>query len=255
MTVQSYLAFPPQVNPVLAKAMQGTLVPQITFQNPYLEAYGRSIPQDGFGGDLVDLVQLDKDVIAYVADVSGHGVAAGMLMGMVKTALRYGLMLNQRLPKLLEGINGVLPFVKEPNMYATFAGLRLNHGGELEYSIAGNMPLLHYRRSREEVVRLSMQQFPLGLFPGVGYESQHVPCTAGDLFAIFTDGLVETMDAWGEEFGLQRLEGVLRELAARPLSEIYRAALDAVHLHGRQSDDRTLMLIRMLGCDGECHAA
>jgi len=188
----------PQMSPVLARAMQRTLVPPITFENAHLEAYGRTIPRDTVGGDLVDLVASDRDVVAYVADVSGHGASAGMLMGMVKTAVRYGLMFGQHLPALLEGINGVLPAVKEPNMYATFAGLRLDGASEMEYIVAANMPLLHYRQSRKDVVRLSMEQFPLGLFPAANYSSGHVTCATGDLVAIFTDGLVETTDACEE---------------------------------------------------------
>jgi serine phosphatase RsbU (regulator of sigma subunit) len=235
------------MNPVFARTMQRTLVPPITFKNGHIEADGRTTPREAFGGDLVDLVTSDGDVIAYVADVSGHGVSAGILMGMVKTAVRYGLMFGQRLPALLNGINGVLPSVKEPHMYATFAGLRVGEHDQVEYITAGNVPLLHYIHARKEVVRLSMEQFPLGLFPDVEFVSGRVPYALGDVFAMLTDGLVETTDAWAEEFGLQRLENVLRDSAGQSLSEIYEAAMDAVHRHGNPSDDRTLMLVRVLG--------
>ena len=92
-----------------------------------------------------------------------------------------------------------------------------------------------------------MEQFPLGLFPDVEFVSGRVPYALGDMFAMLTDGLVETTDAWEEEFGLQRLENVLRDSAGQSLSEIYEAAMDAVHRHGNPSDDRTLMLVRVLG--------
>ena len=249
----SFVESPPQACQALARAMQRTLVPPIAFESARLEAYGRTTPRDAFGGDLSDLVASDVDTVAYVADVSGHGVSAGMLMGMVKTAARYGLMFGQRLPELLDGINRVLPSVKEPNMYATFAGLRLAGTREMEYIIAGNMPVLHYRHSRREVVRLSMEQFPLGLFPAASYSSNRIDCAPRDLFAIYTDGLVETTDVWEEEFGLQRLENVLCEFADRRLPDIYHAALDAVGRHGRQADDRTLMLVRVLAPTGDSH--
>jgi serine phosphatase RsbU (regulator of sigma subunit) len=249
MTIQEFnlIGLPPQVNPAFARAMQRTLVPPIAFENSRLEAYGRTTPRDAVGGDLVDLVTSDGDVIAYVADASGHGVSAGMLMGMVKTAVRYGLMFGQRLPALLEGINSVLPSVKEPNMYATFAGLRMGGRGEVEYITAGNVPLLLYSQARRSVIRLSMEQFPLGMFPDVQYSSGCVTCAPGDVFAMLTDGLVETTDAWEEEFGLQRLEKVLWNFAGEPLVEIYNAAIEAVHRHGDPFDDRTLMLVRVLG--------
>ena len=124
--------------------------------------------------------------------------------------------------------------------------IRSNGSEQLEYIVAGNMPVLHYRRSQNDVVRLAMEQFPLGLWPAANYSSGHVTCATGDVFAIFTDGLVETMDAWHQEFGLHRMERILRESASGSLAEIYEAAIDAVARHGEQSDDRTLMLVRVL---------
>jgi serine phosphatase RsbU (regulator of sigma subunit) len=251
MTVRepNFVEHAPDMSVAFARVMQSTLVPPVAYRDARAEAYGRTVPHAAVGGDLVDLVTSASDVIAYVADVSGHGASAGVLMGMLKTAVRYGLMFGQHLPALLEGINRVLPSVKDPAMYATFAGLRLDEASEMEYIIAGNVPLLHYRQSRKDVVRRSMVQFPLGLFPAANYSSGRVNCQAGDLFAIFTDGLVETRDAREEEFGLQRMENVLCKFAGRPLVEIYDAALDAVRRHGEQADDRTLMLVRVLGPD------
>jgi phosphoserine phosphatase RsbU/P len=239
--------YPTYVSQTLARAMQRTLVPPVTYRDARIEAYGRTIPREAVGGDLVDLVTSGASVFAYVADVSGHGVSAGVLMGMVKTAARYGLWFGQGLPALLEGINSVLPAVKEPHMYATFAGMRFDGSHGIEYTVAGHLPLLHYRHSRKEVIRLSMDQFPLGLFPDAGYASGHVTCAPGDLFAMVTDGIVETTDAWDEEFGLARLERVLCESAHRPLARVYDVALEAVRQYGEQADDRTLMLVRVLG--------
>lgn len=196
---------------------------------------------------LADLVASDANVFAYLADVSGHGIPAGVLMGMVKTAVRQGLLFHQSLPELLDGMNRVLPAVKEPHMYATLAGLQFHGAGEAEYTAAGHPPLLHYRRSENDVVRRGMEQFPLGLFLSATYASGRVPCGPGDLFALVTDGIVETTDAQEEEFGLDRLAQLVSRLAARPLPEIFETVLAAVARHGAQRDDRTLLLVRVLG--------
>jgi len=116
------------------------------------------------------------------------------------------------------------------------------------------MPLLHCRQSRNDVLRLSMEQFPLGLFADIGYSSSRIDCAAGDLFAMFTDGFVETSDAWEGDSGLQRLENVLCECAGLALPDIFDAAIDAVGRHGKQADDRTLMLVRVLAPRGYSHA-
>src|SRR5262252_5401028 len=97
MTAQeaSFIDSLPPMSLILARGMQRTLVPRIAFRDAHVKAYRRSIPRGAVGGDLVDLVASDGDTVAHVADVFGHGLSAGMLIGMVKTAVRYGLMFRQ----------------------------------------------------------------------------------------------------------------------------------------------------------------
>jgi hypothetical protein len=230
-----------------AQAIQTTLAPPVQYRGSRLEAYGRTHPSDAVGGDLVDLVESDGSVFAYVADVSGHGIPAGVLMGMVKTAIRQGLLLHQPLSSLLESINRVLPGVKEPSMYATMAGLRFSDPAKAEYAAAGHLPLLHYRQAQKDVVRWTSEQLPLGLFPDLVYATQCVPFGFGDMFAIVTDGLTETVDKHEEDFGLERLEQLLLQNAGRALPEIFDSVLAAVSRYGSQQDDRTLLLVRILG--------
>jgi sigma-B regulation protein RsbU (phosphoserine phosphatase) len=139
-----------------------------------------------------------------------------------------------------------MPAVKEPNMYATLAALRFDGSNEAEYIAAGHVPVLHCRRRQRDVVRCSMDQFPLGLFEGVSYDSVRIRYEPGDLFALVTDGVVETGWSDDEEFGLQRLGRILNGVAERSLPEIFEAALEAVARHGAQHDDQTLLLVRTL---------
>jgi hypothetical protein len=230
-----------------AQAIQKTLAPLVQYTNSELEAYGCTRPSDAVGGDLVDLVEADGSIFAYVADVSGHGIPAGVLMGMVKTATRQGILLRQPFCSLLQSINRVLPAVKEPSMYATMAGLRFGDPAKAEYATAGHLPLLHYRHAHKDVVRWTAEQFPLGLFPELTFATLYVPCETGDIFAISTDGLTETVDERDEDFGLERLEQLLVQNAGRTVPEIFDAVLAAVSQYGSQQDDRTLLLVRMLG--------
>jgi serine phosphatase RsbU (regulator of sigma subunit) len=230
----------------LAEAIQSTLVPSVAYKDRHLEAYGQTIPQDRIGGDLLDLVADRREVIAYVADVSGHGFRSAVLMAMVKTAMRYGLLLGQSLPALLDGVNRVLPAVKESSMFATLAGLRFDGSHEVEYIAAGHLPLVQYRRRQRDVVGCNAGHFPLGLFEVDGYVSTRIHFEPGDVFALVTDGVVETADSQEAEFGLERLENILCNMAGYPLSEIFETAVAAVTRHGTQRDDRTLLLIRAL---------
>ena len=231
----------------LALAIQNLLVPAVAYEDKHVEVYGQTIPKEDLGGDLVDLVAAGRDIIAYVADVSGHGLSAAVLMAMLKTAVRYGLNVGQALPALLDGLNRVLPAVKEPNMYATLAGLRFDGSNEVEYITAGHVPLLQYRRRQRDIVRCrSRAQFPLGLFEDADYISRRVRYEVGDVFALVTDGVVEATDQHEGQFGFEGLEQILCDSAERPLSEIFEAALTAVTRHGIQRDDQTLLLVRVL---------
>lgn len=233
-----------------AHAIQNTLAPPITYKSTFLEVYGHTLPSEMVGGDLVDLAVTNNSVLIYLADVSGHGIPAGVLMGMVKTAMRQGLSFQRSLPALLDGVNDVLPAVKEPHMYATLAGIKFEQstGSEMkaEYILAGHFPLLHYRKSANDVARCGMEQFPLGLLPGSAYASTRVKCGPGDIFAIMSDGLTETEDANDEEFGLARVENLLLQHAAKPLPEIFQSVIAAVAQYGKQQDDRSLLLARIL---------
>jgi cytochrome c oxidase subunit IV len=229
----------------LAHGIQRTLVPDIDWRSESVEVYGFSMPSEEVGGDLVDFVSTKVGWLGCLADVSGHGIKAGVLMGNLKTALRLGLVEGHSLSAILGRANRVLPAVKEPEMYATVAVLRPTGAGIIEYALAGHLPILHYRATNKLVSRCGMEQFPLGLMPECNYESRTVACEAGDFFALLSDGIVETEDASGLEFGLERFERLLTENAAHPLKDIGNRIMTEVAAFGIRRDDQSLLLIRV----------
>ena len=229
----------------LAHGIQRTLVPAIDCDTQSVEVYGLSVPSEEVGGDLVDFVVTDAGWLGCLADVSGHGIRAGVLMGNLKTALRLGLGEGHSLPAILDSANRVLPAVKEQEMYATVAALRPTGAGLIEYALAGHLPILHYHAARKDVSRCRMEQFPLGLIPEFNYESATVACETGDLFALLSDGIVETEDASGSEFGLERVERLLTENGTHPLKDIANRIMTELAAFGARRDDQSLLLIRM----------
>jgi serine phosphatase RsbU (regulator of sigma subunit) len=230
----------------LAHGIQATLVPTLSFQTPKFEVYGKSIPSTEMGGDLIDVIQSDGSLLAYVADISGHGLPAGQLMGMLKTAMRVSLQFHQQPVALLESADRVLPVVKAPEMYATLALLYFDGSAQAEYALAGHVPILHYRECSRNTARLSTEQFPLGLIPGSRYASQRVSYSPRDLFLLLTDGITEVANERDEEFGLARLERLLTQHAAQPLGQIWELVMGEVKQHGVQQDDQSLLLLRVL---------
>jgi len=231
----------------LAHDIQATLVPTLSFQTASFEVYGKSIPSTEMGGDLIDIIESDGSLLAYVADISGHGLAAGQLMGMLKAAVRVSLQFHQQPVALLESADRVLPAVKEPGMYATAALLYFDGSVQAEYALAGHVPILHYRHCSGDTAQLSMEQFPLGLIPGGSYASRRVSYSPHDLFLLLTDGITEVVNERDEEFGLARLERLLSQHAAQPLAMIWEVVMREVKQHGVQQDDQSLLLLRVRG--------
>ena len=231
----------------LAERLQATLVPPLSLKTSWLEVEARSIPSSRMGGDLADALIADDSVTCYVADVSGHGIAAGVLMGMVKTAVRMSLLRGDDLGGIMQSLHRVLPGLKEPNAYVTVAGLRFLNPALVEYSTAGHLPILHYQHKTGAINHLAVEQFPIALIASADYIASATECENGDIFVMLTDGIVETVDARDEEFGFTRIEDMLLENASRPLAEIAQLILRASAAHGSQIDDQTILLARITG--------
>jgi serine phosphatase RsbU (regulator of sigma subunit) len=237
----------------LAHGIQKTLVPPISLRTDLFEIYGVSQPSDKVGGDLVDAVMLPNgDLIAYVADIAGHGLPAGILMGMLKTAARTALLdaatghPSESLPALLEKLNRVLPDVKEPQMYATLTAFRLNADGSAWYAMAASPPVLHWSPHRGELCLMQEEQYPLGLLPVSGFTGEAIVLMPGDMLVVATDGVLEICDKTEEEFGLSRLQQAIAANARRPLPELAQAILEKACAFGKQTDDQTLLVIRRM---------
>jgi hypothetical protein len=234
----------------LAHSIQKTLVPLISRRIVAFDVFGISEPSEKVGGDLVDLVELPNgDTVAYLADIAGHGLQAGILMGMLKTAARTVLTDEPGkdgviLTMLMARLNSVLPQVKEAQMYATFTGMRLNLDGLLFYGMAASPPLLHWNASTGKVSRIQKEQFPLGLLDVTDFSSQGLVVERDDVVLVATDGIYEVSSGLDVEFGIDALELLLAQHARRPLPELAALILAAVRKYGKQVDDQTLLLVR-----------
>jgi hypothetical protein len=219
----------------LAHGIQKTLVPPVRLRTELFEVYGISEPSEKVGGDLVDAVLLPNgDLVAYLGDIAGHGLPAGILMGMLKTAARTALLdatsgqPGESLPALLEKLNRVLPDVKEPQMYAT----------------AASPPVLHWRAHQRDARRVEEQQFPLGLLPVSEFTGEAIELGEGDLLVVATDGVLDLANRKGEEFGIDRVEEAIAGDAHGALEGLARTILTRARDFGKQADDQTLLVIR-----------
>jgi serine phosphatase RsbU (regulator of sigma subunit) len=155
------------------------------------------------------------------------------------------LLRGETLEGVLQALQRVLPGLKEPNAYITFAGLRFSAPNQAEFSTAGHLPILRYCHRTRTTERLALEQFPVGLIPGAEYRASVVPCGEQDLFLLLTDGIVEVTDKQDQEFGLERVERLLLENASRSLAEIADLILGEAGQYGPQMDDQTILLARI----------
>jgi Stage II sporulation protein E (SpoIIE) len=228
----------------LAEKVQQTLAPALALRTAAYEIHGRSIPSSQMGGDLLDAVSDGGSIACYIADVAGHGIAAGVFMGMVKSAARTALLKPRPMEQLLADLNRVLFEVKAGSAtYVTFACVQCGEGGKVEYALAGNGPILHYRARSKAVARLAMEQFPLALFANAKFESGEIEVEHGDILALMTDGLPEAANAADEEFGFDRIGEIVARNAQGSLETLADRLFAEVRRHGAQTDDETLLVV------------
>lgn len=228
----------------LAREIHQVLVPSIERGLGGFEFYGRSVPSGEVGGDLVDVVELEGQAwMAYVADVSGHGVSSGLLMGMVKSAIRMRTRTATTASDLLTELNTVLQPLKHPTMFVTLALVSFDGDGRLEFSVAGHLPILRVL-SDGTVEEITVANLPVGMMPGTRFTQAPLSCSPGETLALVTDGLTEVVDRRDREFGLERLKEILAAHRDQPLELMASGLLQGVRAHGAQFDDQTWLFIR-----------
>jgi serine phosphatase RsbU (regulator of sigma subunit) len=229
---------------VMAAEIHRVLVPPIHKIIASFEVYGISVPSGEVGGDLVDLAVDGLSWTGYVADVSGHGLSAGLLMAMFKTAVRTRAKEVSSGEMLMEVHRALYP-LKTPNMFATVAVLQWT-GQVFNLALAGHLPLLHYLHSSGEVREYPAFDLPLGVLPEQTFGSTEVRCQSGDILVLLTDGLTEVFDKNGREMGIGPVKDVLVRSAAQGLPELSASIRQTALNFGRQNDDQTMLIIRNL---------
>jgi hypothetical protein len=230
----------------LAAEIHRSLVPDLSLKTGEFELFGASFPSGAVGGDLVDVVADNNGWFAYVADVSGHGVPAGVLMSMTKSAVRMRLASRANDSALLSDMNNVLKPLLTSNMFVTFAYAACNGGPDLAFSSAGHVPLLHCQALSGRIEQCSAANLPLGILPDQRFASGRLHLDPGDIVAIVSDGFTETFGSEGSEFGMMGIEEVVQGARNKELREISAELRSRVREYGRQRDDQTILLIRRL---------
>lgn len=201
------------------------------------------------GGDYYDFIELEGGRLAVViADVSGKGLPAAMLMPAAQIALRTLASSGKKICEILQELNHVLLEATDRARYATlFYGALNLQTGHLRYVNAGHLPGLLFRASGGEVEWLSAGGPPVGLMEDVTFQAGEVHLSPGDLLLLYTDGVVEAENCDSEAYGEERLVDLVRGIRLESCQRI----IDSVHqsvaeflCEADQADDLTLITVR-----------
>jgi len=237
----------------LAAEVQKRLLPPQPPSNGAATLAAFALPARTVGGDYYDFLDLGGGRIGIaVADVSGKGIAAALLMSVVQASLRV-ISADRDVPlsQLAEKMNRFLYKSSGANKYATFFYAQIEGDGRrLRFINAGHNPP-YLARSTEtgmEITELGAGGPPLGLFPEIQYEEADLELRPGDLIVAFTDGVPEALNGEGEEFGEERLKELLRGSGGRGAEEISARISSQVRDWmgaAEQHDDVTIVVMKV----------
>jgi len=235
----------------LAHDIQMGMLPREFPKSSRFELAARLMPARSVGGDLYDFI-LDGDRLFFlVGDVAGKGVAAALFMAVTKTLFRATVQAEPSLGGVLGKVNRELCRDNERSMFVTaFAGWLDLRTGEVEFGNAGhNLP---YRVSGDLTVKpvTGGHGVAMGVLADHEYKTGTLRLEPGEALFLCTDGVLEALDARGEQFGAARLVHHLAATARAPAEVVVRELVSAVAdfaKGARQFDDITVMSLRYEG--------
>ena len=234
----------------LAADIQNRLLPKSYPAVDGFELIGWSRPARHVGGDYYNLLPRPGGrLAAVVADVSGKGMPAALMVSTAHSALNLLLDRAEIGAELVERLNRHILDTSAPNKFITLLLAEIDPpSGGVHYVNAGHNPALLVRGDGGRVEELAPGGLPLGMFTG-SYRDGRAELRRGDLLCLFSDGITEAEEPGGEEFGPGRLADLLRRGAEHPLGELVRE-IDRGTLEfaqgADQADDQTLVLLRRL---------
>ena len=177
-------------------------------------------------GDYCDIIVHDGELYFILGDVSGKGMAASLLMSNLHAIFHSLIPSNLGLGELMARANRLLVGSSLANQFATLVCGKANSDGEVEVVNAGHLPPLLIKNGVKG--ELDHAGLPLGMFCDTQFESRKVNLKSGDSLLLFTDGVTETVNADGAEFGNHRLCELMTNFASGSPSDLISHCLGHV---------------------------
>lgn len=244
----------------IAREVQMHMLPQELPVMKTLDYAGICKPALGVGGDYYDFLQLAEGRFGIaLGDVSGKGLPSALLMASLQGMLRsHAFLRRNHVAELIKKINVLMGRSTSVNRFATFFyGQYDESHRSLTYVNAGHNPPVLLRPSTAfhantgscVVTHLNASGPVLGVFEDATYQQRRITLRRGDVLLLFTDGITEAMNLYGEEFGEDRLVSMVMEnrtMKAAELENLILNRVDAFSVGTVQHDDLTLVVIKVV---------
>ncbi|HVI10732.1 MAG TPA: SpoIIE family protein phosphatase [Candidatus Binatia bacterium] len=230
----------------LARELQMRLLPQTLPRMPHLEVAAKFVPARAIGGDLYDFIPYSLSRLGIViGDVSGKGAPAAIYAALVSGILRSHAPIEPAPAEMLSAVNLSLA---ERRIEAQFVSLIYavwdDENRTLLVANSGLPRPVYLHGGKTSVIEAT--GLPLGLFDNASYEEFHFAMKPGDMFVLFSDGILDARSRSGEMFGRARVEKLISECSQRSPGCVVESIFNAVAEHSagvEAFDDQTVVAL------------
>ena len=228
-----------------AQRIQQSILPKGVPQYKGYEIAGRTVAAEIVNGDFYDFIPMSESILGLaIADASGHGLSAALVVRDVYMGLRMGVDRDFKIIRTLQKLNKILHRSRLTTKYVSLFYGELEENGTFIYSNAGHNPPFVLKEGDEHHF-LREGGLILGPTPDATYNRGYIELSAGNVLCMYTDGITEAHSEEDEEFGLDRLIDLVRLNREKPAQEIVSTVLNAIEMWGRAGeDDRTVVIVK-----------
>jgi phosphoserine phosphatase RsbU/P len=218
------------------------------------------LPEVGFGsfftstkgvcGDYYDIILARRDRVAVIiADVAGKGIQSSMVMIMLRSILHLVTNTTKTAGTILDWVNKGITGKIDMDHYATVALVNYNPAEHtLEYASAGHQPMLLWHAKTREIETVRQKTDPIGVERSSVYSDLTLTVNTGDIIILYTDGLIETLNKDGHQYGLENLSKVIvdnHSMTAKELATEVKHHIQAFTGTASVHDDQTLLVMKI----------
>jgi serine phosphatase RsbU (regulator of sigma subunit) len=212
----------------IARRVQEALVPAGSFSTPRAEVRSAYIPSEALSGDFYDYFMQGDLLYLFVADVSGHGLPAAILVSLLKSYIHLEADPRSSLAEVMTRLNNFLFTVSLPTQYATAQLFRIDPSGNLVFSNAAHPPFLLYQRACGKTSLIEEASNLLGAMPDMEFAERKLSVAPGDTLFVYTDGLTDRRNAAGEFYAIERVASLLEQSRDADVDAIYDRVYDDI---------------------------